>query len=50
MCPCGNNNFAFRRECNSCKAPRGADSGDNSGGGQMRGHPRSQGDNRHRPY
>ncbi|KAI6197434.1 hypothetical protein M3Y94_01224000 [Aphelenchoides besseyi] len=45
-CSCGNNNFAFRTECNSCKQPR-ADGGGN-GGGQMRGPPRSN--DRHRPY
>uniref|UniRef100_A0A0N5CG02 RanBP2-type domain-containing protein n=1 Tax=Strongyloides papillosus TaxID=174720 RepID=A0A0N5CG02_STREA len=22
VCPCGNNNFAFRTECNKCKAPK----------------------------
>lgn len=50
MCPCGNNNFAFRRECNSCKAPRGSDGSNSAGGGQMRGPPRNGGDSRHRPY
>ncbi|KAI1727415.1 RNA recognition motif domain-containing protein [Ditylenchus destructor] len=64
MCPCGNNNFAFRRECNSCKAPKPADGGPTPlssfgpppggfrgrGGGPMRGPPRGGGGDRHTPY
>uniref|UniRef100_A0AC34FMI9 RNA-binding protein n=1 Tax=Panagrolaimus sp. ES5 TaxID=591445 RepID=A0AC34FMI9_9BILA len=53
-CSCGNVNFAFRQQCNSCQAPR-ADGGGapHSGGGAMRGPPRNGGDrggDRHRPY
>jgi hypothetical protein len=51
MCDCGNNNFSFRRECNSCKAPKPAGAGEgNSGGGRVSFGDRQHGGDRHRPY
>ncbi|NP_001368629.1 RNA-binding protein FUS [Caenorhabditis elegans] len=44
---CGNSNFAFRRECNQCQAPR-PDGGSGGGGGERRGGP--PGGDRYRPY
>uniref|UniRef100_A0AC34R9D9 Uncharacterized protein n=1 Tax=Panagrolaimus sp. JU765 TaxID=591449 RepID=A0AC34R9D9_9BILA len=48
-CACGNVNFSFRQQCNSCQAPRPDSAGSGNGGGAMRGPPRSGGD-RHHPY
>ncbi|PIC45164.1 hypothetical protein B9Z55_005279 [Caenorhabditis nigoni] len=45
---CGNSNFAFRRECNQCQAPR-PDGGPSGGGGDRRGGGPPGGD-RYRPY
>ncbi|EFP07331.1 hypothetical protein CRE_26445 [Caenorhabditis remanei] len=43
---CGNSNFAFRRECNQCQAPRP----DGAGGGERRGGGGPPGGDRYRPY
>jgi RNA-binding protein FUS len=51
MCPCGNSNFARRRECNRCHASKpggGGGGGDSSRGGQAYGGGRGDYDDRQR--